>query len=92
MTNAIILSIGYWVLVTFQFVALILIMRYFNQERRELRKVNAQLHDRLMAKNFGDYSAGVRMQKKPMTDVEVMEKLYDITEEDKIQADRLSVA
>ena len=91
MTNVIILSISYWVLIIFQFIALFLIVRYFNQERKGLHEINKGLFDRLMAKNFQDYSAGIRIQQKPMTDVEIVEKLYDITEEDKEKVDRLPV-
>jgi len=91
MNNLIILMISYWILIIFQFIALFLIVRYFTQERKDMREVTKDLLHRLMAKNFQDYSAGMHIQNKALTDAEMVEKLYDITEEDKIKSDRLPV-
>lgn len=50
------------------------------------------LRDRLMSKDYHDYSVGKAIQrKKPLTDVEQVEEALGITQEDKELADRLPV-
>ena len=62
------------------------------RERKELQQTIRDLQDRFMAKDYNDYSVGQHiMNKRPMTDVEVVESVYGITPEDKEQADRLPV-
>lgn len=57
------------------------------------RKDVKDLRDRLMAKDFQDFSVGQRIQqiKPTKTDVEQVEKALGMTEEDKQLADRLPV-
>lgn len=52
------------------------------------------LRDRLMSKDFHDYSVNKVLQKaepKVMTDAEQVKEIYGITEEDKERSDRLPV-
>jgi hypothetical protein len=74
------------------FVFLIIISVSWHSERKILLQEIKDLRDRFMAKDFHDYAVGRHiMDKKPMTDAEYVEQLYDITKEDKEQADRLPV-
>ncbi len=59
------------------------------------RKDTKDLRDRIMSKDFHDYSVGQVLQKakpKVMTDAEQVEEIYGITKEDKEQVDRLPVS
>lgn len=80
------------VLSALYFVFLIIMSVSWHSERKALLAEIKDLRDRFMAKDFHDYAVGRHiMDKKPMTDAEYVEQLYDITKEDKEQADRLPV-
>ena len=52
------------------------------------------LRDRLMSKDFHDYSIGKAIQtrrKEPLTDVQEAEQALNMTHEDRLQSDRLPV-
>lgn len=74
--------------VTLGLIAVIILLIVYH--RRDTR----DLWDRLMAKDFHDYSVGKRIQKiEPVkTDVEMVEEALGITEEDKKRSDRLPVS
>jgi len=74
------------------FLIMILLVTTWRAERKAHLAEIKDLRDRFMAKDFHDYAVGRHiMDKKPMTDAEYVEQLYDITKEDKEQADRLPV-
>jgi hypothetical protein len=64
---------------------IVLLIVFHRSDVRDLR-------DRLMARDYHDFSVGKKIQKqKPLTDVEQVEKALGITQEDKELSDRLPV-
>lgn len=69
-----------------QIAVIILLIVFHRNEIRELR-------DRLMARDYHDYSVGKAIQKaKPLTDVQQAEAALGITPDDKAMSDRLPVS
>jgi len=74
------------------FIFLVIMAAVWRAERKALAAEIKDLRDRFMAKDYHDYAVGQHiMGKRPLTDAEIVEQLYDISKEDKEQADRLPV-
>jgi len=74
------------------FIFLVIMAAVWRAERKMHLAEIKDLRDRFMAKDYHDYAVGQHiMGKRPLTDVEIVEQLYDISKEDKEKADRLPV-
>jgi len=74
------------------FAMLVFLFIQFISQRAECKYYRSQLGnalDRLMAKDFRDYSIGRHIQQP--TDAEELEKILDVTEEDRRAADGIPV-
>ena len=63
--------------------------KYHRVEMADARAVAKELMDRVMAKDFHDYSVGRHIQNP--TSAEELAKILDVTDEDRQDADRLPV-
>jgi hypothetical protein len=65
--------------------------RFYKVEIAEARDVAAELLDRVMAKDYHDYSVGRHIQAPKLPDAKELEKILETTEEDRQKADGLPV-
>jgi len=63
--------------------------KYNRIEKADLQDVINELMDRFMAKDFHEYSVGRHIQQP--TDAEELEKILDVTDEDRRAADGIPV-